>query len=316
MENTKHDNNVIKKCTECNSIIQEDNIKDGFVVCFDCGTTFENDISTVSEWRQYTENSNIQSIRCSFSTHSIGSDLSNSKKLQFHQWNYISSKQRHLNEIYEELKMLDLPAELLQHAFNLYTQLYNKMLENNSTKRCSLRQGLKAACIYFSYKQLHIPIEKKNIAILCSTTNKIVTKGCNYFLNIMGQKFIDLDTFTAFDFIPKYCSLLNIDNNVQDFITQILTFIQNNEKTFDDLQPTSIVCACIFYIYYIVVLFSIDNTKIDNVNNICGISLNIIKKNINVIEKYKDYIIDLYNEKYNGIPNFHSTSRKDVLQSQ
>jgi transcription initiation factor TFIIIB Brf1 subunit/transcription initiation factor TFIIB len=279
-----------KNCTECKSDISDYNVKEGFIVCFECGTTQENVISESSEWRQFSDNYNTNSIRCSYSKNAIGSELSGNGSNFLHHWNNVSSKQRHLDEIFKELNSLCLPKHIINQSFHLYTKLYSIMLKNNSTKRCTLRQGLKAACVYYTYKQLCIPIEKKNIATLCSTTNKIVTKGCNYFLDVMGNDFIKLDTYTALDFLPKYCVLLNINDRIQDFITKVVIYIKNNDPTFNESTPTSIVCTCI---YYIITLLSLD-ICLDDIHDICGVSMNIIKKHIPQIQKHSEFILNLY----------------------
>lgn len=281
---------TISNCINCNETIHDtqENYKDGFLVCFECGTTQDTIlISSNVHWKN--DGSNIQSI---FTKNQVGCDLNSgnsSKKWSFHQWNNVSSKQRHLYNIKKEMQEYNVPKPVLDDAYNLYTRLYMNMTEYHGTKRCTLRKGLQAACIYYSFRQSNTPIEKKDIASMCYITNKMVTKGCNHFLNVMGDEFIKLETYKAVDFLPKYCNLFKLDETIKLLVEKLLVYIQENDTTLNETTPTNIICSCI---YYIIKTLDLDIQQKD-FYKVTGISPIVIKRIVPQIEKHDDYIKSL-----------------------
>ena len=264
-------------CKNCETTVGEDNIKDGFIICFECGYALHSNgldvcISDKSDWNTNYNYSKITDVSFDYNN------------------NIISSKDRHLNTILKELESLNVPNHVKQNSFHLYKRVYDIMSNSNTIKRCTLRQGLKAACIYYTFKQLKNPIEKKEVAKICATTNKTVTKGCNYFLDVMGDDFIKMENYNTLDFIPKYCNLLNASSELQNIIKQVIIYIQSQDPTFIELSPPSVVCTCI---YYIKNLLSLD-LDISHIHEISGISVNRIKKNIPKIKVHENYILKLF----------------------
>jgi transcription initiation factor TFIIIB Brf1 subunit/transcription initiation factor TFIIB len=268
-------------CVNCNSVLYSDNIKEGFIVCFDCGMTNGNEISNKSEWRLFNSDGvkGLNNIRCEFSNKPLGSELETSQS----SWKFEkTSIERHLYTIKEEFSTFSISTQVKSVAFELYTTLYKKMVHEKTIKRCTLRKGLEAACIYYSFRTLNIPMEKKEVAKICNTTMKIVTKGCNYFLDVMGDSFIKMESYKASDFVEKFCNKLQIHRDIQCVIKEMVT-VSENDTQFIDNTPTSIVVFCIMYL---VLEHNLDLFP-HVIFKTCGVSKNIVEKNIHKLQLHK-----------------------------
>lgn len=279
------------------SICKSDNydIKEGFIVCLNCGTVNGNVMKETSECRQYNDdfgkvNSNT---RCSFSNKPLGSEMETGNTLRGWKYNETSSTDRHLHSISEELNELSLEFFIKNKAFELYTMLYKKMVNTKNIKKCTLREGLKAACIYYTYRLENYPIEKKDITKICNTSNKIVTKGCNYFLDVMGKEYITLEQLTPLDFVTKYSNMFGIQDQIKEFIIGIIKLIMNEEE-FIDTSPTSIVVVTI---YYLILNYHL-SINVKELIETCGVSSVVIKKNLEKINRYTTEIKQLYSNHF------------------
>jgi len=287
---------VMEKCFECNELLSESNVRDGFIVCLECGTTCkDNFISQYSEWRQYSDNSGSggnsgNKVRCTYTgTTKIGTSITSSNfqsQQNLHQWVNQTSSQKHLSSIFKEIENLPLTTEILHYSFNLYEQVYTNINSFTNTKRCNLKKGLIAACVYYSFLKLKIPIEKNEIAQICNLSNKIMSKGCNYFLDVVGLEYINLDPFNVTDFIPKYATLFDMSDKIQNILYEMIDCLLKNDEIFLDLSPSIIICICLYYIFINSTDGITENYDINNISQKTSISLNILKKNFQHLEKH------------------------------
>jgi transcription initiation factor TFIIB len=249
-------------CVNCNIAISDEYISDGFLVCNRCGLVLDTYIEATAEWRCFNNNGarSVSGIRCGDVANSLlpGTQLNtfiggSDKRLQrVHQWNNITAKERNLHQIFKEFETtgqaFNLQRNIVQLSAELYSQLYTEMEKKNcGVKRCNVRQGLKSACLYFSCKQLGFPRERKEIADMLGTTTKIVTKGCNSFLDIMGGDYVKLPPFRPEDFVARFSQLLSIPFQYQCILKRIVEFAGSLEVLADN-TPTSITSACIYYL--------------------------------------------------------------------
>lgn len=298
-EQLKKQENV---CTNCNTSLIKELINDGFLVCTGCGTVQNVFIDSSAEWRCFnTDNGkDLSGVRCGDIANTLlpGTQLNTfiggkDKRLQrVHQWNNLSAKERNLHQIFKEFEHIgnihNLPKGIIAFAADLYRRLYIEMENKNcGVKRCNVRQGLKSACLYFACKQMNIPRERKEIAEMLGSTIKVVTKGCNSFLDIMGGDFVKMDPFKPEDFVARFCQLLDIPYYYQSKLETIVKYVAKLDILSDN-TPTSVASACV---YFLSIEFSLAITK-DDIHEKCGSSQIIITKTYNKIQVFREKILD------------------------
>lgn len=249
-----------KTCTGCGNELHEE-AHNGYRICESCGTVIENVIDTGAEWRCFnTVNGRDQSmVRCSETRNPLMPDSyqlntfisSGDKRLQrVHQWNNMTTRERMLQQIYKEFEDLtqehDLPHVVYKTMCEYYYGVYTAMDERNyGVKRCNIRQGLKAACLFYSCKHHKIPREVKEIARMLDLPRKTITRGCNLFAEIMGDDFLRLPPFKPTDFVERYCATLGVSFQLTKKAQQILEIVETR-RLFHESTPPSVAAAAIY----------------------------------------------------------------------
>lgn len=291
-------------CMECGASLDESNISDGYLVCGECGVVNDIHIDSNAEWRCFSNAAGAKDtsgVRCGETASSLlpGTQLNTfiggkDKRLQrVHQWNNLTPKERNLHQIYKEFDQIGQTHNLSKNVISAATELYNKLYtemenKNYGVKRCNVRQGLKAACLYFACKQMDTPRERKEIADIVGNTTKIVTKGCNSFLDIMGGDFIQMEPFKPEDFVTRFSLAIGLPYSYQLKLQKIVKFVADLDSLIDN-TPTSVTSACI---YFLSVTYDLGITK-EDIHQKCGSSQIIITKTYNKILPHKDDIISL-----------------------
>lgn len=300
--NTMESNQMFLKCQECHFIIETEYVINGDILCGNCGLAQDVFIDTTAEWRNYNNNNNntngVGKERCG----AVANDLlpntqlnitigGTNKRLQkIHLWNILSSKDRHLQQVHEEFEEIGAMKQISKNTTYIACKIYNELYEqieqkNFGIKRCNVRLGLKAACFYFAFKRTDYPREKKEIAEILNYDIKIVTKGCNTFLDIMGGDYIFMNPFHATDFIKRFSMSLNLSNEEQKKLWEIVTFISEKPE-FVDISPANITSGCLYFMSF---HNGLGITK-KMIQNYCGTSQNVITKTFVNINNYKSDI--------------------------
>jgi len=288
-------------CTGCGAAYDDTQISDGFLVCNECGLVKDVLIDSQAEWRCFNTSTgakDVSGVRCGDTASNIlpGTQLNTyfgkSSKLQrIHQWNNLTPRERNLHQIYKEFEQIGsshaLPKPVVLAATELYNKLYTEMENKNcGVKRCNVRHGLKAACLYFACKQLETPRERKEIAEMVGNTTKIVTKGCNSFLDIMGEEFIQMEPFKPEDFVTRFSLLVGFPYSIQLKLKNLVLYVSALESLADN-TPTSVTSACI---YFISQEMKLGITK-EAIHRKCGSSNVIITKTYGKITPYREELL-------------------------
>lgn len=295
-----------RTCKGCSQLLSEQHVSDGFLVCTNCGLVKESFIDMNAEWRCFNNvngGKDTSSIRCGDAASTLlpGTQLNTfiggkDRRLQrIHQWNNMSSKERNLFQIHKEFEALGAIHNLSKNTVACASELYNKLhiemeKRNHGVKRCNVRQGLKAACIYHACKKNNDPREKKEIAEMLGNTTKTVTTGCHSFLDIMGEEYIKLEPFTALDFVTRFSQKLSISYKYEVILKQIIEYL-STLNILTESTPTNIASASIFFLSQI---YSLGITK-EEIHKQCGSSKIIIGKMYNKINAYKHEIMNSIN---------------------
>lgn len=294
-------------CTNtCNRTV--DRTVDGFLICSGCGTAKDIQIDTGAEWRSFPSASGggfdakgkSSVIRCGEPASLLmpGTQLNtyigkggSARQQRIHQWYNVSAKERSLYQIFAEYQQIaatyGISTNTAMCATELYRQLQNEQESRNAgVKRCNVRQGLKAACLFYACKKMRNPRERKDIADMFESTTKIVTRGCNTFLDVMGDEFVKMEPLRAQDFLARFCRLLGISYPDELEITKIVQAASALDVLADS-TPTSIASGCI---YFYCVEHDRGITKLA-IRDKCGSSQAIVSKIFNKLCLYRKMII-------------------------
>lgn len=131
-------------CTNSNLQIVE-----GFVVCVSCGATKENVLQNFQQ-QCFLINQHVP-------------------------------HRHHLSVMFKEFEMYRVESrQVTVDAFNLYNKVYNS---TRCVKRGNVREGVKAACLYYTLRLGKNPLKLEHVAEICNVSKKSLVKGYNYITN-------------------------------------------------------------------------------------------------------------------------------------
>lgn len=252
-------------CPLCNkdSIITTNDTK----ICSSCGIEVESIISSEAEWRNYGDSNKSDPTRCagvnnpllyesSFSTGITNTNYSNYfyktiNKLQ--SWQMMSAQERSLKTVFDRISqqasMKSIPSTIIQYAQVLFTNVIREQSKtSNKLCRGANRDGLIAACLFYSCSLHKVNRSKKEIAQIFEIDESDVTKGCKLFFKLMNKTVcLTSNVMTHTDFIDRFCSNLGLADNIKKMVHEIadkawdLGIVQNN-------TPPTIAAGTIFFV--------------------------------------------------------------------
>lgn len=292
---------VPKNVSGCKFCESEDHIilDDGNYICDKCHTILERYIDMHAEWRYYGADDNKSSsdpTRCGMPTNellpdsSLGSVISNQMnesydmKLikKYHMWNSITYKERSLYNIFENITVNALnngiPASIIEQA-----KTYYKEVSESRISRGENRSGLIATSIYMSCKSNNVPRSTKEIAKIFNLKPTTMTRGCKKFNDIMRM---NLDSSHPLDFVQRFCSKLNLPNNIRDICKGIIEKADKLNIICENTPPSS-AAGCI-YLCNTVYNLGMSKKDISDACNVSQVTLAKISKRLNA---YKDHLV-------------------------
>ena len=289
-------------CKECSSQNVE-NIN-GSLVCSDCGTIFESLLDYNAEWRFYGSDDSKYSdpTRCGLPTNSllpqssIGSTISfkynesyDMKKIRnYHSWHAMPYKERSLHNVFDSIQVRainsGLPACIIEEAKILYKQIAETKISRGAN-----RKGIIASCIYKACSIQGCPRSTKEIADIFKIDTKNMTKGCKNFDTIMNSNkkpCVSVSGSKSVDFIRRFCSYLNLGNNVYNICLYVCEEAEKNNIVSKCIPP-SVASGSIFLVCS---LLNINISKKD-ISQACKISEVTISKCYKELLKYHKYLL-------------------------
>lgn len=282
----------------CCSLLKNQQMGDGVVVCKICNNIVTNIISG-PEWRYYGSGDSKSSnpTRCGMPTNellpqsSMGTTISNrggganmNKVRRFQKWNGIPYKERSLLKVFQDItekcNKAGLPPIIIKEAHSLYN-----IISQNKISRGGNRQGLIAACVYFACVDCKVGRSVNEIAEIFQIKNTIITKGCKSFKEIMyhNKNMNRVNTYKTIgveDFLHRFCSKLGLNNTDIENIKKIANECKNKDLICENTPP-SMAAGCI-YLY--IISKNIRKDKKD-LADVCKISEVTINKCFKKIEK-------------------------------
>lgn len=289
-------------CCESRLIVTEE----GFQTCINpkCGIVYKDILDHTAEWRFYGADDNHASDptragppinpllkESSFGCKVICSNHSTyemRKIRRYSEWQSMPYREKSQYDEFQRITILasqaGIPKLIIDDAMR-----YHKKISEAKTFRGLNRDGIIAASIYVAARLNDYPRTAKEIATIFHLDNTSATRGCKNAISIInelehnmenGEKTMLCKT-TPQSFIERYCSRLNINQELTRLCTFIAIRIQNNNLVPEN-TPHSIAAGIIYF-----------------VSQECN--LNVSKRQVNDVSEISEVTINKCYKKLEGI---------------
>lgn len=283
-------------------------VDDGIVICRQCKSEYGGLIDDNAEWRNYTVDDHRTSdpTRCGTAVNpllvesSYGTSIGFTKNSYFNHlkqlnnWQSMPYHERSLKLVFDRLTKNGfnngLTLNIIEFSHKLFTEVSTRQSDIGETKlsRGDMRDGLIAACLFYSCKEFEVSRSPQEIGKICDVDTCDVTRGINLFYQLMKDSHsIDLNKYITkySDFIERYCNNLGIDHQITSEIMKLGEKV-DNLKILTKNTPQAMACGCIFFVS---VMHNLGITK-THIGEKCGISVPTITKSY---ERLLPYAKDL-----------------------
>jgi len=292
-------------CTVCN----ENSITNmkGQLVCTSCGHINGYNIDNTAEWRFYgsEDSKGSDPNRCGMPTNSLLPEFSLGSVIPFksnESWDmrkirnyntWIGScyREKSLYNVFEIMtiraKSKGIPGCIIEDAKYKY-----KIISEAKISRGENRKGIIASCIYEACKENNCTRSTKEIAEIFQINSTSMTKGFKKYNEIMQtidnttKRKKDDNISEPLDFINRFCSNLNLENEILDICKYVCVQIEKFDLVSEN-TPTSKAAGSIYLVSY---LFNLDLNK-KNISSICLTSEVTISKCFTKLIEYYIYLI-------------------------
>jgi len=281
-------------CVNCKSILSIGD--DNFMICSNknCGIIYKDNIDTGAEWRYYgaEDNQSSDPTRCGMPINPLLKESSFSCKVlcqnrcsyemhkirRYSDWQSMPYKEK---SQYDEFQLITniaqnsgIPKIIIDEATRIH-----KQISETKTYRGLNRDGIIAASIYISCRIYDHPRTAKEIATIFNLDNSSATKGCKNALSIINDidynfnnEILTLNKTTPVDFIERFCSKLNINQELTKLCKFVAIKIEEN-NIIPENTPHSIAGGIIYFVSQICNL-NISKTAINNISKISEVTIN------------------------------------------
>jgi transcription initiation factor TFIIIB Brf1 subunit/transcription initiation factor TFIIB len=296
-------------CTLCKSVLII--MEDGFPTCTNenCSVIYKNTLDYSPEWRFYgadDKNANDPTrcgnpinpllIESSYGCKVLCGTNSSYEMKKIRKWTEWQSMPHKEKSLYDEFQFITIMAQNagIPKIFIDVAMTIHKDISEQKMFRGLNRDGIKAASIYISCRLNGCPRTSHEIAEIFKLDKTSATSGCSMAVNILHNierniepsQQTDLCTTTPSSFVDRFCSKLNINNE----LTMLSKFIANkleNQNIISDNTPHAIAAGII---YFISQNCNLNISKMD-IKKICGVSEVTINKCFKKMENIKTNLI-------------------------
>jgi len=284
-----------ESCDVCNSHLLTTD--EGFFVCSNtvCGILYKDHLDQGAEWRYYgaDDNQTNDPTRCGMPVNNLLKESSFGCKVicsgntsyemrkisRYTEWQSMPYKEKSQYDEFQKIAILanqsGIPKLIIDDAI-----IYHKKISEAKTFRGLNRDGIIAASIYISARINNFPRTVKEIATIFNLDNTSATRGCKNAISIINELENKMDSkdktvlfnTTPLSFIQRYCSRLNINDELTNLCRFIAMRIQNNNMIPEN-TPHSVAAGIVYF-----------------VSNEC--KLNITKKAVHVISDISEVTIN------------------------
>ena len=297
-------------CDRCESSLAFSD--EGFLTCVNakCGIIYKDIVDQSAEWRYYgaDDNQNSDPTRCGMPINPLlressfgckvlcyGSTSYEMRKIRrYTEWQSMPYKEKSQYDEFQIITIMAQNAGVPKMIIDDAMRYHKKISEYELTFRGDNRDGILASSIYIACRINNFPRTAKEIASIFHLDVTSATKGCKNAQLIINdiEKDMDNKEKTSFGrtkpeaFIERYCSKLNINNE----LTKVCTFISmkiEKQNLMPENTPHSIAAGIVYFIAQICKL-NINKRDVKNVSEISEVTIN---KCFKKLEKMKDDLI-------------------------
>lgn len=212
---------------------------------------------------------------------------------RYSEWQSMPYKEKSQYDEFQRITILasqsGIPKLIIDDAMR-----YHKLISDTKTFRGLNRDGIIAASIYIASRLNSYPRTIKEIATIFNLDNTSATRGCKNAISIINESETELHhdsrtllcKTTPLSFIERYCSKLNINNELTKLCSFIAIRIQNN-NLIPENTPHSIAAGIVYFVAQECNL----NVSKQNINTISAISEVTINKCYKKLLTMKDSLI-------------------------
>ena len=296
-------------CTLCKSVLII--MEDGFPTCTNqkCSIIYKNTLDYSPEWRFYgadDKNANDPTrcgnpinpllVESSYGCKVLCAGNSSYEMKKIRKWTEWQSMPHKEKSLYDEFQFITIMAQNagIPKIFIDVAMTIHKDISEQKMFRGLNRDGIKAASIYISCRLNGCPRTSHEIAEIFKLDKTSATSGCSMAVNILHNiernvepsQQTDLCTTTPSSFIDRFCSKLNINNE----LTMLSKFIASkleNQNIISDNTPHAIAAGIV---YFVSQNCNLNINKMD-IKQICGVSEVTINKCFKKMENIKTNLI-------------------------
>ncbi len=254
-------------CPECGGKSLTKDYERAEIICNDCGRVVdENIIDFGPEWRAFdSEQMNKRSrtgAPMNYLVHdrglsttidwrnkdSSGRPIASKKMAQLYRirkWQQrvriSNAKERNLAIALVELSKLSSKLNLSKNVRETAAVVYRHALDKGLIRGRSI-EAVATACVYAACRQCKVPRTLDEIAEASRISRKEIGKAYRYISRELG---FNLNPTTPIDYIPRFCSELNLDKDVQLRAVEISEKAMDKELT-SGRGPTGVSAAAIY----------------------------------------------------------------------
>ena len=299
-------------CETCQSSLAFSD--EGFLTCTNrkCGIIYKDLVDHSAEWRFYgaEDNQHGDPTRCGIPINPLLEESSYGCKVlytggmsyemrkirRYTEWQTMPYKEKSQYDDFQVITNMAHNAGIPKMIIDDAIYYHKKISEYEVNFRGTNRDGILAASIYISCRINNFPRTAKEIASIFHLDITSATKGCKNALAIINN--LEKDTIhkdkTSFcktrpeDFIERFCSKLNINNELTK-LSQFIAIKIEKDNIMPENTPHSIAAGII---YFICQVFHLNVCKKD-IKNVSEISEVTINKCFKKLEKKTTELIPL-----------------------
>jgi transcription initiation factor TFIIB len=296
-------------CNLCNSVLMI--MEDGFPTCTNknCGIIYKNTLDYSPEWRFYgadDKNTNDPTrcgnpinpllVESSFGCKILCSTRSSYEMKKIRKWTEWQSMPHKEKSLYEEFQFITIMAQNsgIPKIFIDDAMAIHKDISEQKMFRGLNRDGIKAASIYISCRLNGCPRTAHEISEIFKLDKTSTTAGCSTAVNILhniernveSSQQTNLCTTTPSSFIERYCSKLNMNNELTLLSKFVANKVESNNIILDN-TPHAIAAGIVFFISQ---TCNLNITKLD-IKKICGVSEVTINKCFKKLDNLKNGLV-------------------------
>jgi transcription initiation factor TFIIB len=264
----KNNKNDLCECCQSSLFVTDE----GLFACSNmkCGILYKDIVDQSAEWRYYgaDDNQSDDPTRCGMPVNPLLKESSFGCKVlcngktsyemrkisRYTDWLSMPYREKSQYDEFQKITILanqsGIPKLIIDDAM-----VYHKRISEAKTFRGLNRDGIIAASIYISSRMNNFPRTVKEIATIFHLDNTSATRGCKNAVSIINEmenemsneEKTQLCNTTPSSFIDRYCSRLNINNELTKLCKFIAMRIEKN-NLIPENTPHSIAAGIVYFV--------------------------------------------------------------------